>query len=138
MKTTHKYRVYPNAAQKAFLEKQFGCNRFVWNYFIEKHRRDGFWMTYYEMTYHLAEVIKPNNPWLRDVNAKSILRQVKKLSVAISASSRKINPTNPPKFKKKSWTQCCVFPHHTSVDEVSGRLFVTRKMEPMKIVIVNY
>lgn len=34
MQLAFKYRIYPSSEQKVYLEKQFGCCRFVYNYFL--------------------------------------------------------------------------------------------------------
>ena len=43
MKTNcaYKYRLKPNKQQKQLLEHHFGCNRFVWNYFL--HQRQEYY-----------------------------------------------------------------------------------------------
>jgi len=42
--TATKVKLYPNQAQKALLEKQFGSCRFVYNYFLAK--RDEYYITH--------------------------------------------------------------------------------------------
>ncbi|MFW0885040.1 helix-turn-helix domain-containing protein [Candidatus Acidulodesulfobacterium sp. H_13] len=34
----HKYRLYSNTEQAHELNKQFGCSRFAWNYFLDLRR----------------------------------------------------------------------------------------------------
>ena len=35
IKRTYRYRLYPNQAQKAELERTFGCSRWVYNWALE-------------------------------------------------------------------------------------------------------
>ena len=35
---SYKLRIYPNEKQKILLSKHFGCNRFVFNYYLEKQK----------------------------------------------------------------------------------------------------
>ena len=32
----YKFRIYPNESQKELINKTFGCNRFVYNFFLSK------------------------------------------------------------------------------------------------------
>ena len=35
----YKYRLYPNAEQKAYFAKAFGCTRYAYNYYVREHER---------------------------------------------------------------------------------------------------
>ncbi len=35
----YKYRLYPNAEQKAYFAKAFGCCRYAYNYYVREHER---------------------------------------------------------------------------------------------------
>ena len=39
----YKFYIKPNKQQRQLLEHHFGCNRFVWNYFL--HQRQTFYQT---------------------------------------------------------------------------------------------
>ncbi|MCH5175722.1 MAG: helix-turn-helix domain-containing protein [Prevotellaceae bacterium] len=39
MKKAYKYRLKPNKQQKEFLEKSFGCTRYVYNWALGKRRK---------------------------------------------------------------------------------------------------
>lgn len=50
-----KYEFFPTEEQKAYLAKTFGCCRYVYNHFLEKHTKD------YD-DYKIAAVLSPNLP----------------------------------------------------------------------------
>ena len=39
MYRTYKFRLYPNSKQIEFIQKTFGCSRFVYNYYLEKKKK---------------------------------------------------------------------------------------------------
>ena len=36
----YKFRVYPNIEQKELIHKTFGCNRFLYNYYLEDKKKE--------------------------------------------------------------------------------------------------
>ena len=75
----YQYRLYPNKNQKILLEKHFGCNRFVYNYFLQRK------ITYYketkktigwcELANELPE-LKEKNEWLKEVASHSLQQSI--------------------------------------------------------------
>ena len=38
----YKFRIYPSVSQKELINKTFGCNRFVYNFFLSKIKEDKY------------------------------------------------------------------------------------------------
>jgi putative transposase len=39
---SYKFRIYPTDNQKILINKTFGCSRFIYNYFLDKCKKNGF------------------------------------------------------------------------------------------------
>ena len=42
MYRAYKFRIYPTDEQKIFINKTFGCSRYVYNYYLNKIKNDGY------------------------------------------------------------------------------------------------
>ena len=42
MYKAYKFRIYPNEEQKNFINKTFGCSRYVYNYYLNKIKNEGY------------------------------------------------------------------------------------------------
>ncbi|MGN1312362.1 MAG: helix-turn-helix domain-containing protein, partial [Bacilli bacterium] len=42
MYRAYKFRLYPNNNQLELINKFFGCNRFVYNYYLDKIKKDKY------------------------------------------------------------------------------------------------
>ena len=42
MYKAYKFRLYPNNNQLELINKFFGCNRFVYNYYLDKIKKDKY------------------------------------------------------------------------------------------------
>ena len=40
MYRAYKFRIYPNTEQRIFINKSFGCSRFVYNYYLDKAKEE--------------------------------------------------------------------------------------------------
>jgi len=98
----YKYRLYPNKEQRVLLEKHFGCNRFVYNYFLQRK------ITHYKETKktigwcQLANELKPlkkENEWMKEVASQSLQQTIRYLDNAYTAFFRSNSAF--PKFKSK-------------------------------------
>lgn len=76
---TLRVRLYPNENQKVLLEKHFGANRFIWNYFLQKRteyyaesRKNGKpqGLNYFKTTKMLTE-LKKEKDWLYEISSQS-------------------------------------------------------------------
>ena len=72
----YKFRIYPTEEQKAFLEKHFGCVRFIYNYLlnlrIEAYKKDKINISGFEAKRYIAKLKKEKYEWLSEVNSQSL------------------------------------------------------------------
>ena len=104
MFTAFKYRLYPNAAQKALLAKHFGCARFVYNKALNlkneawEERQEN--ITRYQLGAMLPVWKKEvETEWLAIVNSQSLQSSLINLDMAFTSFFRR--QTEHPKFKSK-------------------------------------
>jgi len=133
MKLIYKYRIYPNLRHRVFLDQQFGCNRFIWNHFVELRNKTGYYMSYNDMANYLVTTLKPDHPWLEDVNSQSL----QQLLMDFAKSVKMIGGgKGHPNFKKKSWRQSARFPQRVRVERNDNLLFLPKLTKhPIRIVL---
>jgi putative transposase len=57
----YKFRIYPNKKQMELINKTIGCSRFVFNFFLAKHKaKDAYWHICEEMVQNGQ---LPKNNW---------------------------------------------------------------------------
>lgn len=102
MNKSFKVRIYPNREQQILLEKTFGANRFVYNYFLNlKSKLYEFYkikLNYNNSSKVLTE-LKRQKTWLRDVDSVSLQQTLKDLDSAYLNFF--CGRGKYPKFKKK-------------------------------------
>ncbi|HMK42591.1 MAG TPA: helix-turn-helix domain-containing protein, partial [Dissulfurispiraceae bacterium] len=81
----YRYRIYPTADQKRFLEQHFGCCRFVYNHFLalraEKWKNEQVSVSGFDCKGMLPE-LKRQHAWLAEVNSQSLQAAVLNLEAA--------------------------------------------------------
>jgi len=132
----YKYRLYPNQNQKILLEKHFGCNRFVYNHFLQRK------IEYYKETKKtigwckLANelpLLKTKYEWLDEVASQSLQQTIRHLDNAYTNFFRSNMAF--PKFKsKKNNKHSYTIPEPKSirVDFESKRLYVPKFINTSK------
>lgn len=99
---SYKFRVYPDSNQKELIHKTFGCNRFIYNHYLEDKKSE------YEKTKHsktLYECIKDipslynERPYLKEIDSMSLRCTIFDLDNAFKGFYKRIR--NYPKFKSK-------------------------------------
>jgi len=124
----YKYRLKPNKQQKQLLEHHFGCNRFVWNYFL--HQRQTFYQTnkedieakrikgtktYYDDEKELVKLKKTEEyKWLKEVNSQSLIATLMHLDTAYKNFFKKKSKF--PHYKKKGDNQSFTIPQFIRVE----------------------
>ena len=102
MNKSFKVRIYPNKEQRVLLEKTFGANRFVYNYFLNlKSKLYGFYkinLSYNNSSKVLTE-LKKTKTWLKEVDSKSLQQTLRDLDNAYVNFF--IGKSKYPKFKSK-------------------------------------
>lgn len=113
-----KVRIYPNKEQEASLAKNFGCARFVWNFYLNKtntqYEETGKGMTYCQMAKDLTQLKKlPDYEWLQEPTAAVLQQSLKNLESAFKNffSKRALIP----KFKSKCSKQSIRYPESCSI-----------------------
>ena len=87
MEKSFKYRIYPNKIQEELILKTFGCARFVYNYFLEEHRKyfeeTGQFLGVYECSKRLT-ILKasPGMEWLREPDKSALQQSIRDLDRA--------------------------------------------------------
>jgi len=97
-----KVRIYPTKEQQVLLEKTFGANRFVYNYFLNlKNKLYEFYkikLSYNKSSKIMTE-LKKQKAWLKEVDSKSLQQTLRDLD---SSYQNFFNGRSKyPKFKKK-------------------------------------
>lgn len=102
MNKSFKIRIYPNEEQKLLLEKTFGANRFIYNYFLNlKSKLYEFYkvnLSYNNSSKALTE-LKKHKTWLKKVDSVSLVQTLRDLDKAYQNFF--IGKSKYPNFKKK-------------------------------------
>ncbi len=102
MEKAYKYRIYPNKKQKEILAKTFGCCRFVYSYYLDKHikmyedKKETF--TYVQCANDMKQ-LKSELEWLKEVDSTVLQSSLKDLDMAYQKFFRE--HSGYPKFKSK-------------------------------------
>lgn len=116
MNKSFKVRVYPTKEQQVLLEKTFGANRFVYNYFLNlKSKLYEFYkinLSYNNCSKALTE-LKRQKPWLRHVDSVSLQQTLRDLD---SAYKRFYGGSGYPKFKRKDGKNSYRTSSNTKID----------------------
>ena len=113
-----KVRIYPNKEQKIALNKNFGCCRFVFNYYLNQtnhqYQETGKGMTYCQMAKDLTQLKKISDyEWLQQATAATLQQSLKNLEVAFKNFFGK--RAKFPKFKSKHRKQSIRYPESCSI-----------------------
>ena len=107
----YKYRIYPNSEAREKLAKQFGCVRFVYNYFLNEriahYEKTGKGLTYNQTAGMLTD-LKKKLTWLKEVHSQALQGSLGDLDAAYAnffAGRAKF-----PNFKNKRGKQSCRYP----------------------------
>lgn len=114
MNKSFKYRLYPTKEQKAQIQKNFGCVRFVYNYYlakrIEMYEKYKETFNYYACAKDLTQ-LKKELTWLKEAESTSLQSSLKNLDRAYRKFFKAYSGY--PRFKSKkthrfSYTCKCV------------------------------
>lgn len=98
----YQYRLYPNKNQTVLLEKHFGCNRWIYNYFlqrkIEHYKKTKKTIGWCELANELPK-LKEEKEWLNEVASHSLQQTILHLDRAYTNFFR--SNMGFPKFKSK-------------------------------------
>ncbi len=113
-----KVRIYPNKQQEIALNRNLGCARFVWNYYLNKTNNQyleiGKGMTYCQMAKDLTQLKKISDyEWLAQSTAATLQQALKNLESAFKNFFEK--RAKFPKFKSKHQKQSIRYPESCSI-----------------------
>ncbi|MDR1499067.1 MAG: transposase [Rickettsiales bacterium] len=144
----YKFRLYPTKEQQVLLAKHFGCNRFVWNYFlnerqqyylnnkedIETERIKGI-LNYYDNAKELTRLKSTEEyNWLKECNSQSLQSTLKYLDTAYRMFFKKI--ARFPNFKSKDSKQSFTIPQFLTIENNKGsssKLHIPKFKEGIKV-----
>jgi len=132
-----KYRLYPNSQQEVLLNKHFGCNRWIYNYALDKKTKS--WkehqvnLSRFDIQKDLPSLKQQEETqWLSEVNAQSLQASLENLDRAYKNFFR--TKTGFPKFKSKHNKQSFRIPQYVKVDWEKGQVSAPR-IQPIKMVV---
>ena len=128
MEYSYKFRLYPTAAQREQISRNFGCCRYVFNRFLaqrqEQYRNTGKAPTRFEQDKNLT-ALKQELPWLKEADSTSLQATLQDLDAAFQNFFRRVKRGEKPgypQFKskrnlKQSYKSKCVGANIKIVDE---------------------
>src|SRR5271157_2800471 len=115
----YRYRIFPTPEQEAFLAREFGAARFIYNLLL--NYRQTLYKDFKQSSsyYDLCSVIRELKldelySWLKDSNAQSLQASAKNLDIAYQRFFERISKY--PQFHKKKNKQSIKIPQHFSVN----------------------
>ena len=107
MEYSYKFRLYPTTAQQAQIARNFGCCRYVFNYFLaqrqEQYKETGKAPTRFQQDKSLT-ALKQELSWLREVDSTSLQAVLQDLDAAFQNFFRRVKRGEKPgypRFKNK-------------------------------------
>ena len=116
MHKAHKLRIYPDWKQRSELKHQFGCNRYVYNAFIDVNQNyydKGIYLSHFDMCKILTKMKDPNLSWLHRANAQSLQNTLKNFSMAIKGLAE--GTSGYPRRKSKYGQQSIQYPQRVKI-----------------------
>ena len=128
---TYKFRIYPNDEQQPKLSKYFGCQRFVYNYFLNK--RNERYLKNETSNYNKDSAdlttLKQEFTWLKEPLSQSLQQTLRNLDTAFNRFFTK--KAKFPKFKRRRDKQSFCIPQNTEVKD--RMLYIPKFKEGIKI-----
>ncbi len=124
MLSSYKYRLYPTKEQSELLDKQFGCNRLVYNLAlatkIEAWRKCRINLSAYDLMKQLPD-LKMGFEWLKDVNNSCLQQSILDMD---KAYTNFFKGGGFPRLKKKSDKNSARFPKDIKIDFTTCKIKV--------------
>lgn len=128
---TYKFRLYPTKEQEQKFSQFFGCQRFIYNYFLNKRKeryQNNETSTYNKDAGELTH-LKNEYDWLRIPNSQSLQRTLRNLDTAFNKFFTK--KAKFPRFKNRRTKQSFCIPQKTKVE--NSKLYIPKFKEGIKI-----
>jgi len=130
----YKFRLYPTEFQEILLEKHFGCNRFVYNHFLDERNQN--YLKNKEQSNCNKDCLKLTQlkkqeefKWLREVSSQSLQFSLNNLDLAFNSFFKK--KTKFPNFKSKFGKNSFTILQDTKI--ISNKLKIHKFKEGIKI-----
>lgn len=133
---TFEYRLYPTKKQEILLAKHFGCNRFVYNFFLnqrkEYYQENKKNLNYVDQAKIVTQMKKQEDySWLKEVNAQSIQATLRNLDTAYRNFFSK--KAKFPTFKRKKDKNSFCIPQNIRI--IDKLLYIPKFKEGIKIIL---
>lgn len=103
MLLSYKYRIYPNKEQQIFIEKTFGCCRFVYNQLLaykkDLYEKEKKTIGKFDCNNYCNHILKAQYPWLREVDSRALTMSIFHMDMAYQNFFK--HGAGYPKFKSK-------------------------------------
>ena len=103
MEYSYKFRIYPNAEQRALIQKTFGCSRFVYNHFlaqrISEYKATGKAPTRFQQDKMLT-ALKREILWLKEVDSIPLQAELQNLDSAYQGFFHRVKKGEKPGFPR--------------------------------------
>jgi len=113
-----KVRLYPTAAQRDLLARQFGCARWVFNWGLNLRRQTyistGKGLTYYMLAMRLPD-LKREHEWLKEADSQGLQQALQHLAAAYEAFFK--GRARYPRFRSKHDRQSFTYPQRVKIIE---------------------
>ena len=108
MYKAYKFRLYPNDEQRILIHKTFGCTRFIYNYFLDKCKSNGY-IKAYDMCSKLKDMYS-EYPFLKEVDSSSLRCAIFNLEDSYKNyfAKRSNYPTFKNRYSKQSYRTSCI------------------------------
>ena len=98
MYKAYKFRIYPSDSQKELIHKNFGCKRYVYNYYLNRIKNNGYVNAYTNIKDYTSS-LKYEAPFLTEVDSLLIRKSI--FSLDDNFKKHYQNGFGFPKFKSK-------------------------------------
>ena len=106
----YKFRIYPDKVQKELINKTFGCNRFVYNFFLSKIRENKYTKATENIKYY-TNYLKYEYPFLQEIDSIVIRKSLFNLEDSFKRYFKRQSdyPKFKSKFKRNSYNTTSVY-----------------------------
>lgn len=138
MYKAYKFRMYPNKTQQLLIHKTFGCYRFIYNYFLNKCKLNGY-IKAFDMCCKLKELYI-EYPWLKEVDSCSLRCAIFNLEDAYKNFFQKRSkyPMFKSKYSRQSYRTNCMRSEYKGKKYASIEIdLVTKKIKLPKLGFID-
>ena len=139
MYKSFKFRIYPNDKQLELLNKSFGCNRFIYNYYLSKIKNNGYKDVYSNISDYTNN-LKYEYVFLQEVDSTLIRKTLFNLDDNMKKyyNNKFGYPKYKGKFDKHSYTTSAVYSSYKNKNYCNIELdLVNRKIKLPKLKLID-